>query len=274
VIVSSFDLSPENIERIVHTYNRQQPWVVIGYANAIFEFARYAKKAGLSLHRPSGVVSSAEKLFDYQRSLIEEVFGAPVYDRYGCREVMLIGAECDRHNGLHVTAEHLYVEVVRDGTPCGPGEMGEILLTDLHNYGMPLIRYKVGDVGSWKEGTCPCGRGLPLLNVVEGRTLDLIRTPSGRVIAGEFFPHLFKDFASIRRFQVVQEEIDALQIRLSLDAPVPSEQQQLLMETLAETLGREMRIQWEIGEEVVIETGAKYRPVISRVPADLTAPAA
>ena len=91
----------------------------------------------------------------------------------------MIAAECERHDGLHVTADNLYVELVANGQLCEPGERGEVLLTDLHNYGMPLIRYKVGDVGSWKGRDCACGRGLPLLNVVEGRTLDLISTPSG-----------------------------------------------------------------------------------------------
>jgi phenylacetate-CoA ligase len=191
------------------------------------------------------------------------VFQAPVFDRYGCREVMMIAAECDRHRGLHVTADNLYVEVVQGGRVCEPGERGEILLTDLHNYGMPMIRYKVGDVGSWAEHTCACGRGLPLLNVVEGRTLDLIRTPSGRVISGEFFPHLLKDFASIRRYQIIQEREDTLRVRLAVDQALPEADHRLLQETITRTLGPEMRLDWEIGPDLALETGSKFRPVLS-----------
>jgi phenylacetate-coenzyme A ligase PaaK-like adenylate-forming protein len=270
-IANSFDLSAERIEGMVRRYNRQRPRVVVGYANAIYEFARYVREADLKLHPPIGVISSAEKLYGYQREAIEAAFGAPVFDRYGCREVMMIGAECDRHDGLHVTVDNLYVELVANGHLCEPGERGEVLLTDLHNYGMPLIRYKVGDVASWKGRDCSCGRGLPLLNVVEGRTLDLISTPGGRVISGEFFPHLLKDFAWIRRYQIVQENIDSLVVRLMTDAPPSSEQVGLLRETMTRTLSSELRVRWEIGPEVAIETGSKFRPVLSTVPVNLEA---
>jgi phenylacetate-CoA ligase len=265
-VVNSFDLSAERIAALVAQYNRQRPRVVVGYANAIYEFARCARQAGLSLRPPAGVISSAEKLFQYQRTMIEEAFGVPVFDRYGCREVMMIAAECEQHSGLHATADNVYVEIVRNGQLCEPGESGEVLLTDLHNYGMPLIRYKVGDVGSWKGHDCACRRGLPLLNVVEGRTLDLISTPSGRVISGEFFPHLLKDFAWVRQYQVVQEQRDQLTVRITADEPLPSDNCLLLKETMIRTLGPEMHVSWEIGKDVVIEQGRKFRPVLSRVP--------
>jgi phenylacetate-CoA ligase len=265
-VCSSFDLSAERISAIAAQYNRVRPRVVIGYANALYEFCRYARGAGIGLHAPLGVVSSAEKLYDYQRESIEEVFGAKVFDRYGCREVMMIGAECEMHSGLHVTADNVYVEVVRDGRLCQPGESGDILLTDLHNYGMPLIRYKVGDVGSWKEGVCACGRGLPLLNVVEGRTLGLITTPEGRVVAGEFFPHLMKDFSVIRAFQVIQETETLVRIRIALDGGLTTAQTSLLHSTVERALGPRMEIAWEAGQDVVIERERKFKPVTSRVP--------
>jgi len=265
IVASSFELSETRAEEYVRQYNAQKPYVVVGYANALYEFAQYVRRAGARLHRPRGVISSAEKLFGYQRELIEQVFGAPVFDRYGCREVMLIGAECDRHEGLHVSIDNLYVEIVRDGRPCAPGESGDILLTDLHNYGMPLIRYRVGDVGSWKGLACSCGRGLPLLNVVEGRVLDVIRTPAGKTVPGEFFPHLLKDFHSVRTYQIIQERADELLIRICLDGPFPAEDRELLEQTIARMVGPEMRLRWDVGEDVVIERRAKFRPVLSRL---------
>lgn len=269
-VVNSFEqLTPGAIAAIVRRYNQQSPRVVIGYANAVYEFARYVQQAGLRLRAPQGVVTSAEKLYRHQRELIETVFGARVFDRYGCREVMMIAAECECHNGLHVTADNLYVEVVRsDGSMCAPGETGEILLTDLHNYGMPLVRYKVGDSGSWKGQDCTCGRGLPLLNVVEGRVLDIIRTPSGRVVPGEFFPHLLKDFAQIGAYQIIQESMDTISVRISLTDPLSEQQETLLKGTIHRMLDSEMRVIWEIGEDVIIERGRKFRPVLSRVPAN------
>jgi phenylacetate-CoA ligase len=271
-VVNSFELSAEQIAAMVREYNHQRPRVVVGYANAIYEFARYASEAGLTLTPPVGVISSAEKLFDYQRVTIEKAFGAPVFDRYGCREVMMIAAECEQHNGLHITADNVYVELTRGGQLCEPGEAGEVLLTDLHNYGMPLIRYKVGDAGSWKGHDCACRRGLPLLNVVEGRTLDLISTPSGRVISGEFFPHLLKDFSWIRRYQVVQEQRDQLIVRIAADESHSNEDCSLLKETLSQTLGDEMHVHFEIGPDILIEQGSKFRPVLSRVPVSFDTP--
>ncbi|HTE20279.1 MAG TPA: phenylacetate--CoA ligase family protein [Armatimonadota bacterium] len=270
-VVNSFELSPERVAAAVERYNRSQPRVVIGYANAVYEFARYVQQAGLRLHAPEGVIASAEQLYPYQRELIEEVFGARVFERYGCREVMMIGAECDRHEGLHVTADNLFVEVVRNGQLCEPGETGEILLTDLHNYGMPLIRYRVGDLGAWKGQDCSCGRGLPLLKGIEGRTLDAIATPSGRLISGVFFPHLFKDFPSIRTYQVIQEQRDQLNIRIALAAPFPPSERRTLEDAVARAVGAEMRVSWEMGEDVIIEKRSKFRPVVSRVPVDFGA---
>src|SRR5262249_23980294 len=144
---------------------------------------------------------------------------APVFETYGSREFMLIGAECDRHQGLHLTAEHLLVEILDDaGRPTPEGEEGNVVVTDLFNYGMPFIRYVTRDRAVAPRGACSCGGGLPLLAKVVGRQLDILSTPDGRRIPGEFFPHLLKDFPAIRRFQVVQAVPNRIQLRLVLGA--------------------------------------------------------
>src|SRR5207237_1415571 len=138
-----------------------------------------------------------------------------VFETYGSREFMLMAAECDRHEGLHLTQEHLLVEVLNDdGTPTPPGQEGNLAVTDLYNYGMPFIRYLNGDRATAGWDTCSCGRGLPLMKPVLGRVLDVLCTPDGRRVSGEFFPHLMKDFAAVRRFQVVQDEPDHVEMRL------------------------------------------------------------
>lgn len=263
--LNSFDLSPDTIRGAVEYANRVQPRVIIGYANAVYEFARCVEEAGLKVHAPQGVIVSAERVYPHQKELISRVLGAPVFERYGCREVMMIGAECEHHAGMHVTSDNVYVEIERNGRPCEPGELGEILLTDLHNYAMPLIRYRVGDVGAWSGKDCPCGRGLPLLKGVEGRTLDMIATPSGRMISGVFFPHLLKDFPAVRTFEVVQETRERLVIRLSLQRPLDPADRAFLEETVRKTVGSEMQVEWIVGEDVRIERTAKFRPVQSRV---------
>jgi phenylacetate-CoA ligase len=265
--LNSFDVNAENARRAVARMNRVHP-VVVGYANSIYEFARLIQELDLRVVPPRSVILTAEKVYPHQKELIRKVLGAPVFDRYGCREVMMIGAECDRHDGMHVTADNLYVEIVRDGRPCEPGEVGEVLLTDLHNYGMPLIRYRVGDLSAWKGEDCPCGRGLPLLKGVEGRSLDTITTPGGKIISGIFFPQLLKDFPAVRTFEVVQEERELIRVRVALQGRLEPEAREFWETTASRTIGPDVRIEWEIGDDVEIERRAKFRPVQSRVPMD------
>ena len=179
---------------------RYRPDVIV--ASQSPEFARF--RPG----RPGPVFTPldhhrAEKLHPFQRTLIERVFQAPVFETYGSRDA-LIGAECERHAGLHLSQENLYVGIVDDdGQPTPAGEEGNVVITDLFNLGMPFIRYLNGDRA--KAGWTLCaGRGLPLLRQVVGRRLDTLRTPDGRSIPGELFPHLLKDFPLVRRFQVAQ----------------------------------------------------------------------
>jgi len=264
-ILNSFSMTPETIASAARAYNRAKMKHVVGYTNAIYEFARQVKEQGIELHPPVGVVTSAEKLYPHQRELIEEVFGAKVFDRYGCREVMMIGAECDHHTGMHTTVDNVYIEIARDGQLCEPGEIGEVLLTDLHNYGMPLIRYRLGDAASWKGQDCPCGRGLPLLKVVEGRVLDLITLPAGHVVPGEFFVYLFKDYPEIRQYHVIQESLDLLRLRISLHRPLPTAILQMFEESTRKVIGPDMSLKWEVGTDIVIEKTRKFRPVMSKV---------
>lgn len=213
-IVSSFDFTDEVLDRYVREYNAFRPVVVVGYTNALYEFARHCQARKVELRAPTGVVATAERLYDHQRDLISRAFGAPVFDRYGCREMMNISAECDRHQGTHVNADNILLELERDGAHVPPGELGEVVVTDLNNYSMPFIRYKNGDLAVAKDGLCKCGRGLPLLERVEGRVLDVLVTPDGRYVPGEFFPHMLKDYAGISRYQVYQGKDYAIELRI------------------------------------------------------------
>src|SRR5262249_8373738 len=148
---------------------RRRPRFVLAYARAAVLFARWAEARDLRLHRPDAVLTSAEVLEEDERAVIERAFGCRVFNRYGCREVSVIASECDAHDGLHVMAEGLYVELETPTGPARPGEMGSVLVTDLLNPAMPLVRYRIGDMASWAPGRCACGRGLPRLAKVSGR---------------------------------------------------------------------------------------------------------
>jgi phenylacetate-CoA ligase len=137
-------------------------------------------------YRPQSIITSAEALEADDRQALEGVFGCPVYNRYGCREVSVIASECPAHRGLHVMAEGLYLEIETPAGPAAGGAVGSILVTDLLNHAMPLIRYRIGDLGAWAKGDCSCGRHLPRLEKVHGRVTDFLVGADGRLVSGVF----------------------------------------------------------------------------------------
>jgi phenylacetate-CoA ligase len=266
LILNSFELGEASRASFLDQWNRYQPDHVVAYTSALYSLARMVAQRGFKAKAPKSIIVGAEKLYLFQRELIEEVFQAPVFESYGCREVMLIGAECDRHEGLHVTMENLVVEILGDdGNPAPPGEAGNVVLTDLFNYGMPFIRYANGDRAVASREMCPCGRGLPLLHGVVGRRLDVLVTPDDRRVPGEFFPHFMKDFPSVHRFQVVQEAIDRIELRVVLDAPLRDDEQGLLHSEVRQVLGPRVQFDLRVVDSIPLTAAGKQQVVVNRL---------
>ena len=265
-VFSSFSFSRTAMSRCINEIQKFRPLTIIGYTNALFLLAQHASENKLTIPSPRAIITAAEGVNALQREIIEKVFGAPVFASYGSREFMLIGMECDRHNGFHLSADNLLVEVLRpDGARAADGEIGEIVITDLHNFGMPFIRYKIGDLGMTSKRACSCGRGLPLLQSVEGRILDAIRTPDGRIVPGEFFPHLIKEFDAVRQFQVIQKRLDWLQINLVLNRQDTTQQLEQLEQEVHRTLGNNIRVDIAQVQEIPGTASGKFRVSISEI---------
>lgn len=207
------DLLPEYARRIA----AKKPDIIVGYVSALTEISRWALATGQKIHSPKSVITGAESLSSPDRELIAAAFNCPVYNTYGCREVMLIASECDVHAGLHVNQDHLVVELLDERGMAATASSGRVVLTDLHNYAMPLIRYENGDMAQTAPHDCACGRGLPLLERIDGRVLDVIRTNDGRILPGEYFPHSLKDVAGLREFQIVQEALDRVRVLVVIE---------------------------------------------------------
>lgn len=271
ILLDALKLDETRMAEIFDTVNRFKPWNIVGYANPLHAFARYVSARG-GLRVPiHSAISAAEKLYPHQRHDIEAAFGCPVFETYGCREFMLIGAECEQHQGLHVSAENLFVEVLTEsGRPARNGESGELVITDLHNYGMPFIRYRMGDTAVWSDDVCACGRGLPLLKEVTGRMLDAIRTADGTVVPGEFFPHVFKEFREVRQYQIVQDTLDALRVRIvkaqGFDATVEANIRRQLRRMFDDSL----TMQFEYLDEIPLTPAGKLRVTVSNLGATPT----
>jgi phenylacetate-CoA ligase len=194
-----------------------------------------------------------------------------VTNRYGCEEVSLIACECERHDGLHVNADGVHVEVLRDGRPAGPGEPGSLVVTDLTNRAMPILRYQVGDVGVLAGRRCPCGRGLPLLERLEGREADYVVTPAGELISGI---SLTENFAlhvpGVAQLQIVQETVTRFRFRIVRGPDFGAASLRSLRELVARRFGPDVHYECELVERIPQEPSGKYRFCISRVPNPFT----
>jgi len=263
-VLNCFHFGPDRASDFLARLAEYRPDVIVAYTNPLYEFARVLDETGSRPFSPGSVVVGAEKLYDFQRVLIERVFGAPVFETYGSREFMLIGAECDRHSGLHLSMEHLFVEVVDDnGQPAPPGVEGNVVITDLFNYGMPFVRYMNGDRAIAGFDSCECGRGLPLLKKVVGRQLDMLTTGDGRVVPGEFFPHLLKEFPAVRRFQVVQTSADDIRVRLVVNSNWSESDASRLTREIQGVVGPLCRFAIDIVDDIPLTGAGKHRVVVN-----------
>jgi len=186
---------------------RTRPEVVVCYTQACAQFARWITDNGLRDWDDIPVICAAEAVLPGDRAVLVRAFGPDIFESYGSRETMLMAAECERHAGMHLSEENLLLELVRDGKTIGPGETGEVVVTDLHNYGMPMIRYNNGDLAVLApEGRCGCGRALRRLERVEGRRADTMVDAAGNAVPGIVFHVLFSDARQeiVRQFQAVQ----------------------------------------------------------------------
>ena len=264
-VFNTFDLGPERAVTFARLLERTRPTAVVAYSGALYSLARLLDAASLRPYAPRAILVGAEKLHPHQRETIERVFGCPVFETYGSREFMLIASECERHSGLHLTAEHLIVEVLDDERrPVPPGSEGNLVVTDLFNLGMPFVRYAIGDRGVIAGGTCACGRGLPLLQEVTGRVSDLLTSPDGRVVTGLFFPHLLKDFPEVGEFQVVQTAVDRVELRIVPARHLRQETLESIEKRSREALGDRVAFTIRAVDEIPLTNQGKRRVVVNQ----------
>ena len=265
--LDTLKMDRDNMASFAAALRQRPPSLLFGHAHSLYLFAEYIRSTGEPGVRPNGIISSAMVLHDWERRVIENVFQCSVTNRYGCEEVGLIACQCEKHQGLHINADSLYVEILRpDGTPTEPGEPGIILITDLINRAMPMIRYQIGDMGVLSDQDCPCGRGLPLLEKIEGRIADYVVTPRGELISGISLTENFAVLVQgIAQLQIVQEEIDRFVFRIVKGpefGPGCLHQIRLLV---TERFGNDVRYECEFVEHIPQEPSGKYRFCISKV---------
>ena len=212
--LNTFNMHQNNIDEFIKKINQYKPTALVSYTTPLFLVAKYALDNNIKLYSPKSIITGAESLNGHQREVIEKAFKADVFNSYGCREVMLIGAECQHKQGFHLNIDHLVVETIDNNGQSISEQAGDIVITDLSNYGMPLIRYQNGDLGILSRESCRCSNPLPMLREISGRKVDVLKTPEGDSINGLFFPHLLKEIDNVLKYQCRQSVLDVIELDL------------------------------------------------------------
>lgn len=255
----------EVYESYRETLNSFRPRIIYAYPTPLALFCEYLRDCKRPYHRPASVVCTAEPLMPSQRDIIEETLGCKAFENYGSRDFAMIAAECDRHKGLHLSPVAAYVEYeLVDGAETE--DLREILVTDLLNYGMPLIRYRVNDCVRATGEVCSCGRGYPLVRNVIGRTTDLFQLPNGDKVPGVSMTNrVLRVCPALKKVQIIQESLDEFHVRYVPGPSFSSADLATLRSNLKRFLPEDLCWTFEQVADIPRERSGKTRFCISRV---------
>lgn len=198
----------------LQAFNRFRPQVIQGYPSALTSLASFVRDQAVQIHKPRLIFTDSELLTPENRRLIEQTYRAPVIDVFGSWETGNIAYECDRHRGYHMAIDCVVFELItKDGNPAGDGEEGEMVCTVLDSLAMPLIRYNLHDIAARTAHPCPCQRSFPLLEVIAGRSDDMVRLADGRTLSPQGFLASFNFVnEAVKEFQIIQQAVDRFHI--------------------------------------------------------------
>jgi phenylacetate-CoA ligase len=261
IYVNAFLMTSARMVDAIDIINRRRPRLITAYAQSAYELAQFAERQGISVAPQFAVMTSAGTLYRFMREKIESVFKCRVYDRYGSREVSNVACQCSRGEGLHVVPWGNYVEIVdEDGKTVPDGVEGNILITCLANYAMPLLRYEIGDRGILSNERCACGFSGQTLIKVMGRTVDAFKRWDGAVIDGEYFTHLLYFRTWVLKFQVIQRRADRIVFRIVKTEGGPASDELLEIEKGVKILmGDQCSVQFDFVNELSPGGSGKYR---------------
>lgn len=252
-------MTEQEMAKVYERLRSFKPHVVISYVSTLYMFAQYLEANRLRGVAPRSVIVSSETLYPHQRDLMERAFGCRVYNRYGLSETGIVAIECPVREGLHLNQEILHMEHVPDAFG-----YTQLVVTDLINRGMPLLRYETGDTGRLIEEGCSCGRGLIRIGDLSGRIIDQLPTRLGGHVNGQLFA-TFHWIEGVKQYQVVQEKIDAFKIRIVRTSSFAENNLVPMLQTIRERFGRDTSIVVDYVESIPFTRGGKYKLVVSEV---------
>tara|TARA_R110000772_G_scaffold34729_1_gene84161 strand:- start:1967 stop:3277 length:1311 start_codon:yes stop_codon:yes gene_type:complete len=264
-MLNSFKMNKSNMVDYITAINNYKPIAFVSYVNPLYELSRYIIENKIKVYQPKTMLTGAEPLHDFQRKTIEQAFNCSVYDTFGCREFMLISAECHEQKNLHINCDHLVVETVNDRHEPVSNESGDLVITDLHNFGFPLIRYVNGDRATLMAASCSCGNPLPIMQSVDGRKLDIIKTPEGGSIPGELFPHLFKEYKGVIKFQIKQKTVNTVDIYIVTNELFSTEDKQSIADEINKYSNNSLLLNFHLVDDIPLTAAGKHRVTICEV---------
>ena len=261
VILNSFRMTEKDMFSYIKTINTYKPDLIRGYAGSLYELVKFAERNNLKIFKPKKIVSSAETLTIEMREKIEAIFGTKVYDFYGSRETASIAGEC-KDGLIHIFSFNYYIEIVdRNNNPVKEGQDGRIIVTTLHNYSMPFIRYEIGDMTVLGPEKCSCGNFLPCMKKVYGRIEEQFVKKDGSIVIGYFFVHLMGVLLNkgyIKKFQIIQEDYDKIRILAVVDNCLPESEMNEIEQKIKFQLGEDCKIIWEFVDNIPKTQSGKY----------------
>jgi len=269
-LLPAFEMSEEKVAGFIETIQSVRPKMLFGYPSALAHIAKQAEKSAKKLDDLGIKVAfvTSEKLYDHQRQVIEKVFNCPVANGYGGRDAGFIAHQCPQGN-MHITAEDIIVEIIdTNGQVLPAGEAGEIVVTHLATRDFPFIRYRTGDVGVLSDEQCTCGRGLPVLQDIQGRTSDFIVAQDGTVLHGLALIYVLRDLDGIEEFKIIQHTKDHTEIQLLTNARFNRSVEDSIIDALKARLGQTVKIDIHYVDTIEKEKSGKFRYVISHVQPD------
>jgi len=264
-LLPAFEMSDARLDEFVQWLRRHRPRMLFGYPSALHYIARHAERRGVRLDNLGVRVAfvTSERLYDDQRSAIAKAFACRVANGYGGRDAGFIAHECP-HGGMHISAEDLVVETVdAEGRTVAAGTPGEIVVTHLATADFPFVRYRTGDVGVLDGGVCPCGRGLPLLRQLQGRTTDFVVAADGTVMHGLALIYVIRDLPGIESFKVTQQTRTLTRVELVPDQLFDPASIPRIVAGFRQRLGAEVDIRVETVSAIAPEKSGKYRYIVS-----------
>lgn len=266
-LLPAFEMSEAKLNQFIATIRATKPKMLFGYPSALTHIGKHAQKRGIVMSDLGIKVAfvTSERLYDDQRATISQVFGCKVANGYGGRDAGFIAHECPA-GGMHLTADDIVVEIVsEDGQVQAPGVAGEIVVTHLSTNEFPFIRYRTGDIGVLGSKQCACGRGLPLLQDIQGRSTDFVVAADGTVMHGLSLIYILRDLPGVKSFKVVQESKQLVRVLLVTDETFAPDAVAKIVAGFRQRLGAEVSVVVDLVESIPAEKSGKFRYIISHV---------